>query len=666
MMPSSSSAWPWRDPAFALPTAPLSLSEIWDLRNQGLIDDAYDAFLNLLLVAGTKANFSSVVDGYKAYTDCFNEEDALDLLMLEVSFARHRLDFDWANSRHAGVWELCQARSLRPHFQIYMQAALNALGQSRHAVALDRFLDASRYARNVKEHHTALLNWILCLENLGYDYKRHFHYFEESLRPHAQADWVEKLLSRQLAALRARCAFRSADIATLTMMLLDPPSGAQTRYTLAWLLACPLFGLPPVTTPEALMVGQESLKDYVYPYRLRTIKGLLIEEDLRSEIRVAEQIERFYLWTWRWLLRPDATTIDRVIRIRKKLDDHRRSQLTAEDFHLLENASRWLSLFMGITDTQIRNAVAVFSSPSSNANPFLEAEGLLLDYLFARRDGKETIAADTLAVLKGHPLLASEDAPIVRLLDQLRAVRTGDSLFGDLTRSLADTSELSAESQTLTDGILVNVRASWIRVFQDGLERDDIKSVALTQLLYLFSERDCINVREVLKACFSVKSYDPFVHDPKVANFIARANRLFKPWCVMTRRDDRIYMAAPTNPLRFVSANRHALQISKLEEAYNSLLASSDRTEGRQHKSSAKSLSSSLSSDQGALHAGWVTRKALEAYLNVSRATALRMMNRWLQDGRLTKKGVGKASRYRIEPSLQKELLNKVTKEMSL
>jgi hypothetical protein len=78
--------------------------------------------------------------------------------------------------------------------------------------------------------------------------------------------------------------------------------------------------------------------------RLRTLNGLLIEEDLSDGVRLSEKIERLYLWTWRFLVRPETGALEKILLLQQNIRQNA-DTLSGEDYELLDLSVRWLGLF---------------------------------------------------------------------------------------------------------------------------------------------------------------------------------------------------------------------------------------------------------------------------------------------------------------------------------
>lgn len=596
------------------PSRAARLDEAWDLRLGGKTDEAYDRYLDLLGELNVRIAGASVAGAWQSLTaKGMRPAEALELLLLDVSFHRYRRETAEAERKTEELGALAEAAGLRLPASYLLQSALNALAAGSHSLALERFLQAKRRADRPRELQLAAFNALLCMEDLGLEFGPSLDVFLAAFAPHESAPWAASILG-QLDALRLRAAFRAGDFAALRRLISSPARGEQTLYFAAWVADLPHLGFPELASAaKERFAGQIATTGIGYhsAFRLRTLNGLLIEEDL-GNVRVSEKIERLYLWTWRWLAKPESAALAKILLLQDSI--RRQSTVLAGDDHRIFSLSlRWLGLFAGLSTSELDRLFQGHSAAESRAVPQLECEGRLLDYLFAARDGSR-FAADT-----KQSLFHESPACAERLATLFSGDAAGLAALSDSIRAL----ETARDEQP---GVTVELLKR--RITADG---EEILSEPLTKLLELFRSSERAGKAQVLSHVFGIRRYEPELHDQKLANLLSKANRQFADTAQFSTKGDQVIARIQRERLHFAECDLHTLSFA---QADLSLLLADD---GKQKE---KNLA--------ALTDRWVSRSELEAGLGVSRATAARWLKSRVDSGEIEAKGSGKNVRYRI------------------
>lgn len=590
----------------------------WDLRLGGRVDEAYDLYLDLLGELNVRIARISVDDAWTLLLDRrVDPTEALELLLLDVSFHRNRRETDLAEERCNRLGQLAEASGLRLPASYLLQSALNAFAASAHSLALERFLQAKRRAQGPREYCLASFNALLCMEDLGLEFGPSLESFLETFASHEKKPWARSIHG-QLDALRLRAAFRSGDLEQLRKLIPELTRGEQTLYFAAWTAELPHLGFPELAAAAKERFARRiatSGMSYHSAFRLRTLNGLLVEEDLGTNVKLSEKIERLYLWVWRWLAKPESSSLEKIL----LLQDSIRRQgkvLAGDDFRLFVLSIRWLGLFAGLSAAELDRVTKNSSAAESRSVPQLERESRLLDVLFALRDGSR-FAGDMKQSLLDESFGCAE---------KLAKLFSGEI---DSLAALSSSIRALSESQEEKSGIRVELLKK--RVLSDG---EEILSEPLTKLFELFRTAERANKAQALSHIFGIRRLEPGLHDQKLANLLSKANRQFPGVVQFSTKGDQVIARIQRDRLHFAESDSHTLCFTRVDL---SLLLEAPESEDEE-----------AMNDIASLKGRWLSRADIEAALNVSRATAARWLKSRTESGSIEVQGSGKNVRYRI------------------
>lgn len=614
------------------------IDNIWLLRNRGDNIEAHAKYLQLSLELGVTAQMG-LEQRYSQYLSSgLQTSDVLDLLIFEASWKRSQRDVASANRLLEDIYKLIQSQSIGPHFQWHFQFALNQFFSANYPSAMDHFFQARYLARNQCDRLSCSLNYILCLENLNYPFIEHLNEFEQEFKNHSTEPWALPLQA-QLSALKIRIAFSTATLSDIPIEPSDIGASFQTLFTLAWIskLAYLDIDLPfdwlkqrIVDSPEGHMSG----------FRLRTLTGLLIDRDLRETNRLPHQVERLYLWLWEWLTNPSPTNTDRLMLYTKNVASRISGVLTSHDYLLLENSLRWLGVFAGISDTLVLQSIQHVSHVRPEANPLLQYESLLIDYVLATQS-QTPVSGDTYLVAKQLPVHGSKEFLLPKLLESLELKYECPAKLATLGGSLRS---LQQGHLVQTQPVRVDSMTSHISLLRSG-RPDSLQSESVATLLLMAQESSHINVSELLIRCFGIKHRDALVHDPKIANLLSRANRILAPTVRFSRKSDLIHVVGREH-IEFINQSRHSNLLRGRAEEVLSFF-----------KPSLRSMQvDQFSEPTMAVTKQWVSRREVQQILETSRSSTLRRLQVWIDSGLAQKKGTGKSIRYRLGQELRRSL----------
>jgi hypothetical protein len=643
------------------------LQSAWEMRNAGDLSAAFAFQQAAFAELGLAYQAPAAANSARLAASGVSAQDSVEFLLLEVSFLRNQRRVERACSLLEEIRAAYPAECTRnPLF--HLQAGLNSLVASRDHEALQSFLQAKTLSTQPRQRLVAWFNALLCMENLAMDTERELSAFAEQFVPFAGEPWTVAIHA-QLDAFRLRDAFRHGDTVRLASMIRDDARSDQALYLAAWLACLPTLELG-TGEDRARTLYHSRITQKVSPmglpwlaqYRQRTLDGMLVDADLRDEIKLHDSIERLYLWVWRWLKKPEVGSLRKILHlcasIRARLSELERriESIPPETRQMLELAVRWIGLMGGVRDLELIHSFKSLPSAADTAVPQLDYERLLIDYAFSLRDRLPT-AEDTRAALESHPARAIEGFALPKLLDP-SADAAGLGILVQTIRAFGQ-DELPGE------GIVAEILQKRIRVIRPSRHPrhgarsrcETILSAPLAELVHLFASRSSATRAEVLGACFGIHRYDSVYHDPKLANLLTQANREFKPYLDFKTKGAHVFCERQDGKVLILENGPHELCFVREESLHEKLGLSVARAAPATQSDRQPSAPSEAGRHPAEIDPGSLTRRQdFEAALGMSRATAVRWLNRCESKGLILKHGSGKSTEYQANPDRIQDL----------
>lgn len=342
--------------------------------------------------------------------------------------------------------------------------------------------------------------------------------------------------------------------------------------------------LPYMESTSALTLTQEYL--WQGSYRLRTLARIWIPADQHT-VRSGDAIDRLYLWVWLAMAgRPEMTKEKTLYTLESILVDFDFESQGKENLLLFRNALGWMQILYPAIKSRVQSVYERLARLSSKNYPVLEAEFNLLLNLSSESMEKEVVALfDRFpAFLKIEKDMKSALPLLQERLTPLMAKARQYDLIVDQTR---DEILLPAEGKL-------------------------VASKALTKLFSLLMEKETLNTDEL----------ETF----EVSNLVYRARKLLGQKAIIVRKHTLARGPAWPKTLVMSDVEFPAYQIENLKPSL---------VESEVHLQAAKALLP---------HS--FQRKELERRLKVSKATANRMLENWLQENKVAVSGKAKATVY--------------------
>ncbi len=560
--------------------------------------------------------------------------EATSYVLLCASLARaegkHRQAKEWISMVDAHY----SKNELSVPYHLPLQKGLTLFVDGDYSQALEQFLLAKNRAEHPTHAMIALANAVLCLENLGLPFEKTLEDFRELFRKEAALDATLVDIRNQLEALEMRRAFRSGDMATAFSRPMLPPVSQATYYRL-WLSELPFHRFHSKLEPtemECFLVASPYF--HQKSFRLRTLQGLVHEAD-RNAFRPSEMADRLYLWTWRWLTRPEVFPADRVTGLFQGLDFPKlRENFTAEDAQMFRNALLWLALFLPARTGPLKRLALSLRSGGQPDYPVYDFEFQVLDWLVCLREGKTSEARRRLKELKTHAQWNNVDLHLAGLVESLENPEKPAPVA---LEGLAAQLRILCRIEEVTSDLTVDLAALRLTTAKG----EDVLSEPMCLAFELLHGKPCVEVAEFALVCFGLTKFDAIIHNPKVFNLLARMKSLKTPGLTFQLKSGRIYAQGSWEKIRFVRPHGMGLVLEQREE-WNELFEKKEKPveagEERWVKPSVALKQAEKSAE--------LTREEIERLTGKSRSTATRLLNRWLKEGILKKVGKAKNTRY--------------------
>jgi hypothetical protein len=349
--------------------------------------------------------------------------------------------------------------------------------------------------------------------------------------------------------------------------------------------------LPYMENTSSLTLNQ----DYMWQgsYRLRTLARIWIPADQHST-RLSDAIDRLYLWVWLAMAgRPEMTKEKTLYTLESILKDFEFENQSKENLLLFRNALGWMLVLHPAIKSRVESIYDRLAKLSSKNYPVLEAE------------------FDLMLSLSSESPISSDRANLYEAYAAFKKIHR------DMNSSLPHLQERLTPIMTKARhyDLIIDQSRGEILLPADGKL---VSSKALTQLLSLLVDNETLNTDEL----------DTF----EVSNLIYRARKLLGTKALIVRKNTLSRGPAWPKTLVLTDVELPAYQIEKLKPSM---------VESEVHLQAAKALLPES-----------FRRKDLEKRLVVSKATANRMLENWLQENKLTVSGKAKATVYKWNEEL--------------
>ncbi len=262
----------------------------------------------------------------------------------------------------------------------------------------------------------ALGNHFLCLDNLNLPTASLVKKLKD-LEPELSATYFQKAIAPQLETFERRQAFRQGNISK-AFELHQTEIFSQSEYFQLWMKHLPFIDDSLCKTELSRMI--EAPHIVWKNYRLHTLLiDARYEED--EDVKISEQIDRLYMWLWRWMVQPQNIPTTVIENCWTQLNARRMcSQSTAEDFMLVRTCLRWTRLFDTRWSSPSQEWLQKSTPPSLKEPPLFRLEGQVLDCFEALKEKNSKKAATIYKTLQQDELFNSPHLFFKELLAELK------------------------------------------------------------------------------------------------------------------------------------------------------------------------------------------------------------------------------------------------------
>lgn len=545
---------------------------------------------------------------------CPSERAAMDaeVALLNASFARSEMNLADAEKWIDKASCILRDSGLPESFQLVMQTALGLDAQSRWAESLRLYQAAVRIAQGPFETLAAKFNLAVCQYNLDLPNQKLLDEIENELK--ASQDHPIRRGFKQIRLMDVKRAFLDARIDAIDERAGDLELSQET-YFRAWLGSLPWSTCKNSRIDDFIGLSSGEEEFFQKHYRLQTLKAdtRLLGGELEESPLLQLQVDRLYLWTWKWLENPTQSQANLLERELAQFPfEKAHLTLTSEDVLMLESLGGWLSLF-----------------DSPFARGFDRWKG---KYLPAKLQPSYFFEVDRRC---RELLCARQDSELAEFAEGVRVLRPSLSGYFDLIRRLA--SGLPSESFIQPKQVVVRpedhtiTHAGQTTISPQG-------SALLCELV----RRGSISFPEALLIAFEIPGYDELIHAPKINNLIQRLKKILPHEVHLRTKAKRIYIEDPGSVVRIPESNPHRAHFPRFE--FQAVTEAAKKQSLHLEKKVEVDFQATLTTKFA--DSSVLTRRDIEGALTVSKATANRWIAHWISTGVLAKTGDARETKY--------------------
>lgn len=495
-------------------------------------------------------------------------------------------------------------------FHFHFERALSHFLVSDWSLAVEHFLRATALAKNDLQKAACLTNLILNYENLGLPYHRSLNEVRVVL---ASLDGTLRWgIESQLDALAIRQKFRTGEeVAATTQTKLS-----QATYLTAYFNSLPYFKSALFDSGAIENLARLDGTLINRAYRVGTLAGHINADDSMT-IRKGDQIERVYLWLWRWMTQPESFPVSKVIHVLSEINitsTKVRAQLTVDEQTFLANTLRWLAYFDRNTRPILDRIVQTLNI--SPENKTLASERVYQELLRAKVAGDSIRRVDLELEWQNQP---------ERIRDSFARS------LPELTNAIDLKSSVTAESCVAVDRAAHTIQSIAV---------GSIRSESLTRVLVHLKNSPSTTPDAVMMVAFGIPEYDEFVHQPKISNLLSRLNQIFGiDDLKVSQRGSRVQLMGDSNRINVLRVDRRIeslvddLQWRELVRQWSRSFGNAQQVLLSQQKNKASALTMMKLN---------FTREDIQRELKISKSKAQRMIADWIESGLVTRSGQGR------------------------
>jgi hypothetical protein len=165
-------------------------------------------------------------------------------------------------------------------------------------------------------------------------------------------------------------------------------------------------------------------------------------------------------------------------------------------------------------------------------------------------------------------------------------------------------------------------------------------SPALCRALELLRAKNCVAPAELLASSHGLARYDSEIHAPRLYNLLARLKKCAPEGFRFQVKEGLVYASGDWTLVAFLRPDGMSRSLGE-QEGWKRLVRAPSSTR-RETRSAPRGWVAKLPR-------GSFTRSDIERLGGLSRASAVRLLARWEKEGKVTRDGRGKSTRYRLD-----------------
>ncbi|OFZ25352.1 MAG: hypothetical protein A2381_19250 [Bdellovibrionales bacterium RIFOXYB1_FULL_37_110] len=520
--------------------------------------------------------------------------------------------------------ELKDDESIKNNFYIYFEQGIQMLIKGAFEKAFEYFILSKELAPADNLKVAASLNELIALDNIGANISGSIEKIKQLMINLKDQD-LGMVIKTTLKNLEAKHQFRAGDFSEI----LSGEFQSQGKYIKYFVQSLPYQ--KEVTVPESINLFQMANASdlHLSDYRFRTLSGKLNQDDF-LQYQISDWSDRFYLWTWFFLKEPYRFSFLRISDFVSSFNWKMISQMTAEDQAMVLNSMLWIGLFSHQDYHAIIRKFYKYSSYNKEQiYTLFDFEKNIIQYFFALRDKRMDLAGDMLEGLKKHSLFTSN---AINLSDLLKDTLEIDHPLFFLHQQLSKFKGIDyLDNYTYVDITKGQIIKSYKK--RQTVINSRYYAVALNE----FVSREVVKKNDFIHAVFGIYSYDPIIHDSKLKTLLSRIRKDLG--ISLNIKDDNIFLNTTT---RLVCLDM-PVYCKEIKNA-RALFSATGVTKSKGSKDKNDPLDKNVK-DLG-LEDKWLSRNELQKYLDKSRSTTNRLINEWLNEKMLIKKGTFRNAQY--------------------
>ena len=496
-------------------------------------------------------------------------------------------------------------------------------------VDLENFVRFRNSATLDSEKAMCLMNEVFCLDNLGFPFDQTLQKLDAILAnsPHPNTAPFPAIFA-QRNYFKLNQSFQKGDFSSLKIN--EGDQFDQAKYFSLWITALPYHTL---YDPDQSKKMTEAFTHRPYffqkNYRARTLIDNTFQ-NASDSTRFTDIAERCYLWTWRWLIEPNARNANLVLQSTQEVfKNFNQGSISPSDLALIKNSVNWILIFAPTFEENHRIVIQeILSLKLPKSLPLFEYEELIQTKVVSKIKKNELLTDES--ILMSHPLHQNSLIKMYSLINSKKIDQSVQQIL-QVTQVGVIKSKVKIKALPNQNKVLL----------KNG---ETIISEPLCRALIKINQSEECRIAEFAKDVFGIQNYDEFIHLPKVMNLLSRIKNLAKTQIKIKTKQQTIYSEIKHEFIMIHQDNPHAQSLKDsplwFETSYlNDSIQNKATPQSLPHAHAIEHLARSQFDRK-------FSRKELTAFIGGSRASAIRRINNLITENKIIRYAKGKSTYY--------------------